>query len=677
MRKVANKIRALILLAALFVVVACGDDSGNNSKTDEKTDKDKITAIPQVESFDDLPNCSKNREDSIMVALDENIAYICSDKHWDALGELHETEDALPNCSGKRDGIVAYILETKEKVICSDGSWDELSSDDSVKSSSSKKESDSKKSSDSKGNEISSSKEGDSSSSSKDADNSSSSKINGTSSDSELNVGEITCENAPYTTQTAGPIGKWGAFGYVVPMKITTSKIQELYLAFDTTDTRINGPDGWSSFGVLVAQYDSEKNQWIPGTEIFSSEHVKSATTDGGNYGNVNTYGIFEKFSFDIKGSWLEKYSGKTVDVVVNFYAPGVKSDSSGMGLDFYSIPSDESGNAYQKLYYSGKKMDCILPIKLRLSNNPCFVSAYKVYQGDTVVWSIPVTSKMANLYWFSASSVAGEIVKISDNELSSSQASIYVVYPKKGVFSEKLSYTPFPGIKQECKAEPGWQRSYGYSDTLEVFTPPAKKCICKASAEKVDAATAGNFTLSVGGCSSEIPIADYTWGHTICTETKTGGVCRDTTKWSQASKITESSVSVSFKSGERTNYSPFVIVTNEEGSSSKFTCPDISVKPLTISSNEIIPNKRIEIPVGTYPVQFVLPEQEWSCATTLSCSAYSGNALMEIKMNDKIISKEIDYYEDVRLSEELSCPSSVAATITVSDDVYCELAQR
>jgi len=677
MRKVANKIRAHILLAALFVVVACGDDSGNNSKTDEKSEKDKITAIPQVESFDDLPNCSKNREDSIMVALDENIAYICSDKHWETLGELHETEDALPNCSGKRDGIVAYILETKEKVICSEGSWDELSPDDTVKSSSSKKENDSKKSSDSKGNETSSSKEGDSSSTSKVVDDSSSSKTNENSSDSELNVGEITCENAPYTTKTAGPVGLWGAFGYVVPMKITSSKKQELYLAFDATDTRINGPDGWSSFGVMIAQYDSEKAQWIRGTEIFSDEYVNSATTDGGVYGNVNTYGIFEKFSFDVKGSWLEKNAEKIVDVVVNFYAPGVKSDSSGMGLDYYSIPSDESGNAYQKLYYSGTEMDCVLPIKLRMTNNPCFVNSQKVYQGDTVVWSIPVANRMANLYWFSANSVAGEIVKISDNEMSSSQTSIYVVYQKKGVFSEKLSYTPFPGVKQECKAEPGWQRGYGYSDTLEVFTPPAKKCICKASAEKVDAATAGNFTLSVEDCSSEIPIVDFTWGHTICTETKTGIVCKDTTKWSQASKITESSVSVSFKSGERTNYSPFVIVTNEEGSGSKFTCPDITIKPMKISSNEIVPNKRIEIPVGTYLVNFVLPEQEWSCATTLSCSAYNGNALMKIKINDKIISKEIDYYEDVRLSEELSCPSSVAATITVSDDVYCELAQR
>lgn len=674
MGKVANKIRALILLAVvLFVVVACGDDSGNNGETDEKSDKYKITAIPQVESFDDLPNCSKKREDSIMVALDENIAYICSDKHWESLGELYETEDALPNCSGKRDGIVAYILETKTKVVCSDGSWDELSPDDIVKSSSSKKEENSKKSSDSKENVTSSSKEGNPSSSSKVTGNSSSSKVYETSSGSELNADEITCENAPYTTQTAGPIGKWGAFGYVVPMKISSSKKQELYLAFDTTSTGINGPDGWSSFGVMVAQYDSEKNQWISETEIFSEEHVNSATTDGGTYGNVNTYGIFEKFSFDVKGSWLEKNAGKIVDVVVNFYAPGVKSDSSGMGLDYYSIPNDESGKAYKRLYYSGKKMECVLPLKATITNNPCFVTTQKVYQGDTVVWNIPVANRMANSYWFSASSVAGKIVKISDNEMSS-QASVYVVYPNKGVFSEMLSYTLFPGIKQECKAEPGWQRGYGFSDTLEVFTPPAKKCICNASAEKLDASTAGSFTLSVENCWSENPIADYTWGHTVCNETKSGIVCRDITKWSQVSKITETSVSVSFKSGERTNYSPFVIVTNEEGSSSKFTCPDITIKPLKISSNEIVPNKRIEIPVGTYPVKFVLPEQEWSCATTLSCSAYGGNALMEIKINDKTISKEIDYYEDVRLSEELFCPSSVAATITVSDDVYCEL---
>ena len=76
------------LMALLFI--GCSDDSGNNSKTDVLSADDVLESIPKVESFKDLPNCSKNREDSIMVVLDEEIAYGCVDKHWIALGELHE-----------------------------------------------------------------------------------------------------------------------------------------------------------------------------------------------------------------------------------------------------------------------------------------------------------------------------------------------------------------------------------------------------------------------------------------------------------------------------------------------------------------------------------------------------------------------------------------------------------
>ena len=162
----------LALSLTACVLSACGGDSVVNK---DATDDSKEAQLSYVETFDDLPNCSKSRQDSVMQVQDENLAYGCFDNRWRALGELYEKEDDLPNCSDNRDGLIAYLLDVNEKVVCSDGSWEVAPDDVSMKSSSSHKgsirsnasmdddeddfEEDEEKSSSSKKNKSSSSRE--------------------------------------------------------------------------------------------------------------------------------------------------------------------------------------------------------------------------------------------------------------------------------------------------------------------------------------------------------------------------------------------------------------------------------------------------------------------------------------------------------------------------------------
>lgn len=326
------------------------------------------------------------------------------------------------------------------------------------------------KSSDSNGaddtDKSSSSKAKDSSSSSSKNKSSSSYKAEDVLPESGANQFDSLCEYASFTVETSGPTGVWGDFGYVIPYTVTKSKTQNLYLAFDTLVTSINGPYEWTTFGVMIAQYDSEKNTWVPGTEIFSRDTGNALPLIGEQYSTVNTYGVFEKFSFDTEGTWLEEYATKSIKIVVSFYAPGIPSDSSGTGLDYYSIPTSPIA---KKLYYSQGNPNC--SVKLKGYNysdidNTCFVDKSTVYQGDTVFWSLPnAYYDLRDRSWLSVTSVAGEFVGVSD------KAEFLIAYPTLGEFEESLKIRLLPGVEINCKAYPGWVNDgYAFGDVLKVL---------------------------------------------------------------------------------------------------------------------------------------------------------------------------------------------------------------
>lgn len=720
---IAGLLKASMAISSMFFLAACGNDSGNNGKIEGLGDG-TISALPHFESFDDLPNCSSTREDSVAVTKNNNVAYKCLDGRWETLGEPYETEDDLPNCSSTRDGQDAYVLDVDKKFVCSDGRWNAASKASSKESGKTSEEGKPTGSEETVGesSSVDGDSDGNSSSSKKDGEkeiNSSSSKENGDAetvqSASSEQTTQTECGEVAYTTQTAGPHGFWGDFGYVLPLKVTTGKTQELYLAFQTTNTAINGPQEWSRFGALIAKYNSKDSLWVQGTEIFS-KNTKDASPifvdpNCGDCSTVNTYGLFEKFEFNVKGTWLEKYAGKTIDVVINFYSPDAGSDSSGMGFDYYAIPTNQTSSTYTtnstgireypaRLYYSEKETCTLyfkvttshynqLPFECQVGNDKTFLefdpsngkATNYIYTGDTVVWRVAVSGIQLE---DRAYEITMQKKWISDigTKAKERNDSLFIYYPTPGETHDTIVLSLL-GMQYDlpCPYEAYDQnRPTGISYVVSAV----KNCVCTASTETPDATTAGNFTLSAKKCVSESPIVDYAFGHTICSQTTSGNTCKDY-EFSNATSVSETSVSVNYAAGTRASYSPFVVVTNEDGISSRVTCPTIEVQPSSTSSSSSSisttvfspASSAITIPKGTWPVEFLLPENSYSCHASLGCtlSAYPAEGSeIEITLDGKTITDEVPSgsYKEIDLTGELVCPSSTAGTITVSNDISC-----
>jgi hypothetical protein len=79
-----------------------------------------------VETVDDLPNCSKNREgDSVLVAED-SLTYICRSGKWEEkkyLIDSVKTEDDLPACTKGHEGDSAYVSSEYAVYVCIENMW--------------------------------------------------------------------------------------------------------------------------------------------------------------------------------------------------------------------------------------------------------------------------------------------------------------------------------------------------------------------------------------------------------------------------------------------------------------------------------------------------------------------------------------------------------------------------
>lgn len=170
MKKIlSNLFCSLMMLTTMIYFVACSEDSTNNWENESENSS-------QITSYDDLPNCSKNRENEIITVFEEGkiyfcqdgrweflhnipdtvktedvlsaclkknedkIAFIskdstiweCKDKRWKNLGKAYESTDNLPNCTNKRKGLVVYIFLDKESLTCSDGKWEKTDNDETI-----------------------------------------------------------------------------------------------------------------------------------------------------------------------------------------------------------------------------------------------------------------------------------------------------------------------------------------------------------------------------------------------------------------------------------------------------------------------------------------------------------------------------------------------------------------
>ena len=75
-----NEKSALTLsLLSMLLWTACDDVTGS-SNNKESSEAEQISI--EVETFDDLPNCTVNREGVLAKTTDDGSIYKCSDKQW-------------------------------------------------------------------------------------------------------------------------------------------------------------------------------------------------------------------------------------------------------------------------------------------------------------------------------------------------------------------------------------------------------------------------------------------------------------------------------------------------------------------------------------------------------------------------------------------------------------------
>jgi len=156
MTKVA--VPAIFALGCFAVLAACGSDSSADSSP--KTSTEELS----FETFDDLPNCTKNSEGKTAFIEEDGQQYVCQDGEWKEESEVvaeYETEDDLPNCSKNREKEVVKLKDTDSFMVCKGGAWVEYveEEDDESDSTSNEKES-SSSSDDGKKDESSSSDDG-------------------------------------------------------------------------------------------------------------------------------------------------------------------------------------------------------------------------------------------------------------------------------------------------------------------------------------------------------------------------------------------------------------------------------------------------------------------------------------------------------------------------------------
>ena len=118
-----------VSLSSFLALAACGDDSGTGGKSDVGN------VSLQVESSDDLPNCSKNRNGDIAEVLGERKAYVCDNGRWEVSHDILDsvkTEDDLSACLTKNEGDSVWVTDESAIFVCIDRKWEKREKESSA-----------------------------------------------------------------------------------------------------------------------------------------------------------------------------------------------------------------------------------------------------------------------------------------------------------------------------------------------------------------------------------------------------------------------------------------------------------------------------------------------------------------------------------------------------------------
>ncbi|MCQ2109047.1 MAG: fibrobacter succinogenes major paralogous domain-containing protein [Fibrobacter sp.] len=111
-----------VAFALALGLVACGDGGSTNGPSTNQND----TSISSVESEDDLPNCTENREGFARFINGTKEGFVCKDRKWVHYDMIADIDDNLPGCTGSREGLSAYLYEENRELKCVDGVWEKI-----------------------------------------------------------------------------------------------------------------------------------------------------------------------------------------------------------------------------------------------------------------------------------------------------------------------------------------------------------------------------------------------------------------------------------------------------------------------------------------------------------------------------------------------------------------------
>jgi uncharacterized protein (TIGR02145 family) len=114
---------SFISIASVMLYVGCSSSDSSTSAPEN------LAAIDEVESLDDLLNCTSKKEGNSVQVKEESAIYVCSDGEWEkwrSLTDTLSTADDLLACLSKREGNTAFVTEENALYKCVDGSWEKI-----------------------------------------------------------------------------------------------------------------------------------------------------------------------------------------------------------------------------------------------------------------------------------------------------------------------------------------------------------------------------------------------------------------------------------------------------------------------------------------------------------------------------------------------------------------------
>ena len=85
--------------------------------------EEKKYLIDSVDIEDDLPNCTKKLANVEAISTVDSLLYQCDGERWQEMATTYASAEKLPNCTDNREGNQAFLLDTREKFQCAGKQW--------------------------------------------------------------------------------------------------------------------------------------------------------------------------------------------------------------------------------------------------------------------------------------------------------------------------------------------------------------------------------------------------------------------------------------------------------------------------------------------------------------------------------------------------------------------------